>query len=249
MSDEDNFIARWSRLKREAADENKKPRAGTEAEERQMPDADAAEAAEAMGRPGRAPVKPGETEPAFDPATLPPIDSIVAGSDIRAFLQKGVPAELTKAALRRAWTTDPAIRDFIEVAENQWDFTDPTSIPGFGPLAGSRRRPPSWSRRRWASCRRRRRTALDARRRAPQESADATATSPKALQQMRRQTMRQPSVSAMQHAAVCVARWSGPDNRGTQGTVACCVAASRSPASRSGHIAASQATWKLRCRG
>src|SRR5262249_2990157 len=75
-----------------------------------------------------------ETEPEFDPATLPPIDSIVAGSDIRAFLQKGVPAELTKAALRRGWTTDPAIRDFIGIAEHQWDCTDPTSMPGFGPL-------------------------------------------------------------------------------------------------------------------
>ena len=45
-----------------------------------------------------------------------------------------MPAELTKAALRRAWTTDPAIRDFIGIAENQWDFTDPTAMPGFGPL-------------------------------------------------------------------------------------------------------------------
>ena len=39
--------------------------------------------------------------------------------------------------MRRAWSTDPAIRDFIEIAENQWDFTDPTSIPGFGPLRPS----------------------------------------------------------------------------------------------------------------
>ena len=73
-------------------------------------------------------------QPPFDPATLPSIESITAGSDIRAFLQSGVPAELTKAALRRAWTTDPAIRDFIGMAENQWDFTDPTAMPGFGPL-------------------------------------------------------------------------------------------------------------------
>jgi hypothetical protein len=70
----------------------------------------------------------------LDPATLPPIESILADSDIRAFLQKGVPAELTKAALRRAWAADPAIRDFIGLAENQWDFTDPTAIPGFGTL-------------------------------------------------------------------------------------------------------------------
>ncbi len=73
-------------------------------------------------------------KPAFDPASLPPIESITAGSDIRAFLQSGVPADLTKAALRRVWTTDPAIRDFIGIAENQWDFTDPTAMPGFGPL-------------------------------------------------------------------------------------------------------------------
>ena len=42
-----------------------------------------------------------------------------------------MPAELTRAALRRAWVSDPAIRDFIGIAENQWDFNDPEAIPGF----------------------------------------------------------------------------------------------------------------------
>src|ERR1700756_5749582 len=79
-----------------------------------------------------APVAPGEagagaaqagtnaadSEP-FDPASLPSIDSIVADTDIVGFLQSGVPAELTRAALRQAWLTDPAIRDFIGVADNQ----------------------------------------------------------------------------------------------------------------------------------
>jgi hypothetical protein len=73
-------------------------------------------------------------QPAVDVKALPSIDSLAADSDIRPFLQPGVPAELTIAALRRAWTIDPAIRDFIEIAENQWDFTDLTRIPGFGPL-------------------------------------------------------------------------------------------------------------------
>jgi hypothetical protein len=41
---------------------------------------------------------------------------------------------LARAALRRAWANDPAIRDFVGVAENQWDFNDPDAIPGFGPL-------------------------------------------------------------------------------------------------------------------
>ena len=45
-----------------------------------------------------------------------------------------MPVELTRAALRRAWVSDPAIRDFIGLAENQWDFTKPDGVPGFGSL-------------------------------------------------------------------------------------------------------------------
>lgn len=130
MSGEDNFIARWSRLKRSAAP-SKEPQAEAKAEDRAKTGAGAQPV---PCLPDEARAKPVETEPPFDPASLPPIESIVAGTDIRAFLQKGVPAALTKAALRRAWTADPAIRDFVEIAENQWDFTDPTAIPGFGPL-------------------------------------------------------------------------------------------------------------------
>src|SRR5207237_801283 len=70
----------------------------------------------------------------FDVTTLPPIDSITAVSDITAFLRAGVPVELTRAALRRVWTADPAIRNFVGLAENAWDFTDPNAMPGFGPL-------------------------------------------------------------------------------------------------------------------
>jgi hypothetical protein len=129
MSD-DNFVSRWSRLKRQAAQPRKTPT------EVAALDAGAPEPRDerASGEHGGASGEARKPEPPFDPASLPPVDSIVAGSDIRAFLQKGVPADLTKAALRRAWTSDPAIRDFIGLAENQWDFTDPTSIPGFGPL-------------------------------------------------------------------------------------------------------------------
>ena len=116
MSDED-FLKRWSRRKREVAKE--------EAARAPAPDA-AAEAPE--------PLAPDKTETQFDPASLPPIESITALSDVTAFLQTGVPAELTRAALRRVWTADPAIRDFVGLAENAWDFTDPNAMPGFGPL-------------------------------------------------------------------------------------------------------------------
>jgi hypothetical protein len=120
MNEDENFVARWSRLKRENAQEVK---AAPSAPAKQDRDADSANSS----NPQDAPVP-------FDVSQLPSIDSLNASSDIRSFLQAGVPAELTKAALRKMWTTDPAIRDFIGIAENQWDFTDPNAIPGFGPL-------------------------------------------------------------------------------------------------------------------
>ena len=111
MTRRENFVGRWSRLKRAA---KKQQKAGTTVNS--TPETDA------------------PPSPPFDPAGLPPIESISAATDISAFLQAGVPAALTRAALRRAWVSDPAIRDFIGIAENQWDFTDPTAIPGFGRL-------------------------------------------------------------------------------------------------------------------
>jgi hypothetical protein len=89
-----------------------------------------------LKRESEAPLPPAEAPSpvAFDPASLPPIESIVADSDIQQFLHESVPAELTRAALRSAWTADPAIRDFVGIAENQWNFNDHACIPGFGPL-------------------------------------------------------------------------------------------------------------------
>jgi hypothetical protein len=110
MTAPENFVSRWSRLKRGAAMDQKTGPAESPA----LPDAPASET--------------------FDPASLPPIESITVDTDIRAFLRSGVPVKLAQAALRRVWVSDPAIRNFIGIAENQWDFTDPTAIPGFGPL-------------------------------------------------------------------------------------------------------------------
>jgi Protein of unknown function (DUF3306) len=121
---EENFLQRWSR--RKSAAETRAPE-GTESAFPERTDAD-------TSTPSRAAAKSEPDLPAFDPATLPPIESITAASDIRAFLAPGVPEAITRAALRRVWVTDPAIRDFIGLAENQWDFTKPDSVPGFGSL-------------------------------------------------------------------------------------------------------------------
>lgn len=124
MSDED-FLKRWSRRKRAAEEEAAKapvalqPNHNFESDKGTNPAVSQAEV---------------KADDEFDLASLPPIDSITGASDVTAFLQKGVPVELTRAALRRAWVADPAIRDFIGLAENAWDFNDPNAMPGFGPL-------------------------------------------------------------------------------------------------------------------
>jgi len=121
MSDEE-FLKRWSRRKQEAKSAEQPPRlpAGAEAKD-----------ATATPSPEKGP------EPEIDLSKLPPIDSITAATDITAFLRENIPAELSRAALRRAWAADPAIRDFVGLAENAWDFTDPNAMPGFGALEGT----------------------------------------------------------------------------------------------------------------
>jgi len=112
-----NVFLRWARLKQEA---------------KKVPGSEVASTGIESAIP-QAEADAAEHQP-FDSARLPSIDTITADTDIVAFLQSSVPAELTRAALRRAWTSDPAIRDFVGIAENQWDFNDPNGIPGFGPL-------------------------------------------------------------------------------------------------------------------
>jgi hypothetical protein len=86
MSEPENFLSRWSRLKRES---------GSEAS-----DGDPERVADAL---------PDVSVPsALDLTDLP--------------------------ALRSAWTADPAIRSFVGIADNQWDFNVEGEIPGFGSL-------------------------------------------------------------------------------------------------------------------
>jgi uncharacterized protein DUF3306 len=118
MSDEE-FLARWSRRKREAKVAAEAP-----------PPTEPAEASSPA--PSGTAENPADAE--VDLSGLPPIESIEAATDITAFLRKGIPPALSRAALRRAWAADPAIRDFIGLAENSWDFNDPHAMPGFGPL-------------------------------------------------------------------------------------------------------------------
>lgn len=135
MSESESFLSRWARRKQDAQheEERKRPLESAEGDTSGAePDTRAKVGIDAGKKNDSAPAT-AEAEP-FDIDSLPSIESINAATDIRDFLRPGVPADLSRAALRRAWTTDPAIRDFIGLSENAWDFTEPNDILGFGLL-------------------------------------------------------------------------------------------------------------------
>jgi hypothetical protein len=97
-------------------------------------------AAPSPAEPG--PAEPGHTEPttedaaeaapgpAFDLAGLSPVEGPMAEADVAALFRPGVPAALRGAVLRRMWTLDPAIRDFVGPADYAWDYNAPGGVPG-----------------------------------------------------------------------------------------------------------------------
>lgn len=124
MSEDAGFLSRWSRRKSEAGKAAAVPAARPDSAVEKTP----------ASPPATTTPDTDQSEPDVDLSTLPSLDSIGPQTDISVFLQRGVPASLSHAALRRAWSADPAIRDFVGLAENAWDFTAPETIPGFGPL-------------------------------------------------------------------------------------------------------------------
>jgi uncharacterized protein DUF3306 len=118
MSDDDqsgdnrSFLARWSQRKREA----KQP-------DRDAPAAD--------GDVPAHPVAEADAGPEFDLSSLPKLEDMTATTDITAFLRKGVPESLRNAALRKSWTLDPAVRNYVNPAlEYAYDWNSPGGVPG-----------------------------------------------------------------------------------------------------------------------
>lgn len=124
-----DFFSRWSKRKLEEA---APPSESNEAEA----------ALPATVDPG-SPVPPDEPEPedAIAPeelAALPDPDDLTVGSDITGFLRQGVPLALRNRALRRMWSLDPAIRDYIgDARDYAWDWNTPGGMPVSGPLSAS----------------------------------------------------------------------------------------------------------------
>jgi hypothetical protein len=120
----EGFLARWSRRKREGVEETP---------EAEAPAIDGA----APESPPPAAACPIPGVPEIDLASLPRIEDLTIASDLSPFLRAGVPAALRSAALRRMWSLDPAIRDYIGPVDYQWDFNTPGGLPaGFASELG-----------------------------------------------------------------------------------------------------------------
>jgi hypothetical protein len=128
MTRSENIMSRWWRMKQESA------KVLEPDDSFLAPKSTDAEPGDLNGAAAATPGTDFPTSPPFDPASLPPLQSITVGTDIRSFLGSSVPVELKKAALRRAWATDPAFRDCVVFSERHGDYHDPTAMPGFGPL-------------------------------------------------------------------------------------------------------------------
>ena len=114
------FAARWSRLKIDARQKN----IPEEAANQPVVNAEAA------------PVSPvaGAEEAEVDLSDLPAIEAIDSNTDIAPWLAKKVPDGWRLAALRKVWSSDPAISQFIGPSDYAWDWNVPDGVPGFGPL-------------------------------------------------------------------------------------------------------------------
>lgn len=133
MNDPEGFLSRWARRKRDVAKSaevsgDRKKSVAPSVSDAVAPSPVAVSGSDESSAKGKVPER--SRESAFDIASLPSIESITAGTDIRPFLVAGVPLALRQAALRRYWAIDPHVRGIVELAENTWDFTA-SGVPGF----------------------------------------------------------------------------------------------------------------------
>ncbi|WP_424629410.1 DUF3306 domain-containing protein [Bradyrhizobium sp. SYSU BS000235] len=116
-----DFLSRWSQRKREAklqdtGDAVAKPLEDTEAQTGLTTE--------------------GAADEPFDLSSLPKLEDITEVTDITAFLRRGVPESLRNAALRKAWASDSAIRNYVNPAlDYAYDWNTPGGVPGNSELA------------------------------------------------------------------------------------------------------------------
>ncbi len=83
-----------------------------------------------VSQPAPSPNVPCET-PAVE---TPPDAASIPLEDITAWLGRTIPDGWREIALRRMWSADISIRDFVGPADYAWDWNTPGGAPGWGPM-------------------------------------------------------------------------------------------------------------------
>jgi len=115
--DDKSFLSRWSQRKRAAEAEAPQDAAGP------RDDAAALAATEATQD-----ALPAADDGKIDPADLPDIDSLDAGSDFTVFLKEGVPDALRRRALRKLWRLDPVFGHLDGLNDYDLDYTSAATV-------------------------------------------------------------------------------------------------------------------------
>lgn len=116
---DDGFLGRWSRRKRAAAEQ---------------------ETPSAAPQPAPNPAPEPALEPQAEPELVEPpsLDLVDKDFDLAHWLKQNVPESWKRAALRRAWESDPAISGYLDPARDYaLDWNTPGGAPGYGPLSAS----------------------------------------------------------------------------------------------------------------
>lgn len=110
--DDQAFLSRWSRLKRERTEPELEP-------DLPQPDETGAAVEDA----------PEKTDSELlEELGLPEPESLKPGDDFSAFMSRAVPARLRNRALRKLWLTDPVLANLDELVDYGEDFTDAATV-------------------------------------------------------------------------------------------------------------------------
>lgn len=108
MTDDDDFLSRWSRRKRRIVQEEAQP-----AEPETPPE------------PEATPETPEEEAELLARLDLPVPESLKAGDDFTVFMRAGVPEFLRRRALRVLWRSNPVLANLDGLNDYDDDYTSP----------------------------------------------------------------------------------------------------------------------------
>jgi len=129
----DDFLSRWSRLKRRGKQRLRggavallpEQRVPTEETDRAVASTPATQQDLAPGATAAIPTRPADPEgAALESPELPSIESLNEDSDYSAFMNEDVPEDLRRLALRKLWRLTPGVRDGLDDYDDDYTIAE-----------------------------------------------------------------------------------------------------------------------------